>query len=116
MRQGGNRLFKINHEEPNDFRMDFVLLPYGEYYKKTSVLLDAKPGDTLRFFNGRDVEIQAVSIVDGSSLCNILCRMRYGVPWGTALSVWRGYAVMEGNGKDILVDDKCIIVAFKWPE
>lgn len=109
-------MFKVAHEEPNDFHLDFILLPYGEYYKKTAVLLDAKPGDTMRFFNGRDVEIEAVGIIDGSPACNILSRLRYGLPWGAVLSVWRRDAVIEGNGKDILVDGKCIIVSFRWPQ
>lgn len=116
MPRGANRVFRVNHEEPNGFKMDYILLPYGAYYKKTASLLEAKPGDMLRFYNGRDVEIQAVGLVEDGVICNILSRMRYGIPWGMALSIWRRYAIMEGNGKDILVDGKCIMVAFKWPE
>ena len=116
MSRVGNSVFKVNHEEPNDFRLDYILLPYGEYYTKTAALLNASPGDTLRFFNGRDAVIQAVNLVENDSLCNVLCRMRYGIPWGAALAVWRRYAVMEGHGKDVLVDGKCIMVTFQWPK
>ena len=116
MLRDNKRLFKVNHEEPRDLKMDYILLPYGAYYKKTAALLEARDGDMLRFYNGRDVTIRSVTVIEDRNLCNVLCRMRYGVPWGMALSVWRRYAVMEGNGKDILVDGKCIMVAFEWPK
>ena len=108
------RIFKVNHAEPNDFRWDFILLPYGEYYAKTAELLKARPGDTLRFYEGRDVEIQAVRLIEDEVLCNILCRMRYGIVWEAAFSRWLRYARLEGHGKSIIVKDKCILVAFKY--
>lgn len=108
------RTYKIDHEEPNDFRWDYVLLPYGVFYKKTSVLLDAKPGDMIRFFQGRYAEIRSVRLIEDPVLCDILCKMRYGISWYVAFKKWQGYAVLEGNGRDILVSDKCIIVAFNY--
>ena len=108
------KIYKVDHEEPNDFRWDYIILPYGEYYQKTACLLEAKPGDVIRFFQGREAEIRAVCLVDNATLCNILCKMRYGIPWPAAFSRWRSYAVLEGHGKDILVESKCIIVAFNY--
>lgn len=106
------KIYKPDHEAPNDFRWDYILLPYGAYYK-TAEFLTARPGDTMRFFNGPDVEIQATHLIDGMDLCNTLSRMRYGIPWVAAFSRWASYAVMEGNGKDVLSPDKCIMVAYK---
>lgn len=108
------RIFKPAHEEPNDFRMDYILLPYGQFYDKAVEMMKAKPGDILRFFNGRDAEIQAVNLVEGLSLCNILSRMRYGITWEAAMSRWTRYAVFEGNGKDVLAPNMCIMVTFKY--
>ena len=108
------RIYRVDHEEPNDFRWDYIILPYGEYYRKTANLLQAKPGDVVRFFQGRDAEIRAVRLVEDPVLCNILCKMRYGIPWLAAFKRWRSYAILEGHGKDILVEGKCIIVAFNY--
>ena len=110
--QRKRRIFKPQHTLPDKFWVDYILLPYGEFYEKTKSFLSASKGDTLRFFNGPDVEIDRVVVVDNVDLINLLCRMRYGITWDKAFSVWQKYARLEGNGKDILSSDKCIMVAY----
>lgn len=110
-----NKIFRIDHEEPNIFRWDYILLPYGQYYTKTSEILNAKPGDMVRFFQGRDAEIKGVRLIEDEILCNVLCRMRYGISWTSAFSRWRKYAILEGHSGGVLLPNKCILVAFKYP-
>lgn len=106
------KIFKPAHEEPGRFRLNYIMLPYGEFYQKTKVFLDAKRGDTLRFFNGPDVQIDSVHLIECDKVCDQLCRMRYGITWEKALRVWTRYAVLEGNSKDILSKRECILVFF----
>lgn len=100
------------HSEPGDPVFGYFLLPYGIFYEKTRVFLDAKPGDPMRFFNGPECRIVKTMLVSDPSLCDLLCRIRYGVSWAVAFKRWLGYALMEGNGKDILSPNECILVAY----
>ena len=106
-------MFKVAHELPGEFRLDYILMPYGEFYQKTKVLLNAKKGDTLRFFNGPDVSIEFVSKLRCGRMCDFLCMMRYGITWDKAYDVWLSYARMEGHGKDILSKDYCLLITYK---
>lgn len=110
--QRKKRIFKPTHELPGDFWLDYILLPYGEFYEKTKVFLSAERGDVLRFFNGPDVEIEKVMLIKCDAVCDFLSRMRYGVSWDKAFGVWLRYARMEGNGSDILSRDKCLLVVY----
>lgn len=105
-------IYKPNHEEPGDFWLDYILLPYGEFYEKTKVFLNAKKGDTLRFFNGGDFPIESVKVIPSDWTADFLCRMRYGIEWEKALEIWTRYAVLEGNAKAILSKEKCILVVY----
>lgn len=106
-------VYKTYHSDPGDFPLGFILLPYGEFYKKTSVFLYARRGDIIRFYNGPEFEIERVVIVDGEDMCDALCMVRYGVLWNVALSRWLSYAIMEGNSKDIFYKSKCLMVVYK---
>lgn len=106
------RVFKPAHEEPGDFSLDYILLPYGEFYEKTKGILEASRGDILRFFNGPEYEIEFVRLIPQDETCDFLCRMRYGIPWVAALKRWASYASLEGNGKDILSRSECILVVY----
>lgn len=110
--QPKKKIFKPAHEKPGDFRLDYILLPYGEYYDKTKVFLSAERGDTLRFFNGPDVQIDKVLLIKCDAVCDFLCRMRYGISWDKAFKVWLRYARMEGHDRDILSTDKCLLVFY----
>ena len=107
-------LFRIDHEEPGAFCGNYVLLPYGYYYYHTKPLLDAKEGDVMRFFNGRDAIIRSVCLVEGAGVCDALCRFRYGVPWSAAFARWVRYAVMQGNARGVLDPGKCIMIMFEY--
>lgn len=105
-------IFKPSHAEPGRFKLDYILLPYGEFYDKTKKLLSAKKGDILRFFNGPDYQIDSVALIPQDRMCDLLCRMRYGISWQVAFSKWVSYALLEGNGRDILSTKECIIVFY----
>ena len=107
------RIFKPAHELPGKYWLNYIILPYGEFYEKTRVFLDASPGDTLRFFNGPDVEIEDVFIIKCDRTCDFLCKMRYGITWDIAFKKWLSYARLEGHGRDILNRDRCLLVVFR---
>lgn len=106
------KTFSPDHSDPGAFWKDFILLPYGEFYEKTKSFLEAKKGDSLRFFNGDIVKVYCVTIIDDERLCDILCRIRYGAPWEMVLSKWTRYARMEGYGKDVFSKSKIIMIVF----
>jgi hypothetical protein len=107
------KIFKPAHEEPGNFRLNYILLPYGEFYQKTKEFLEASAGDTLRFYNGPDVRIESVMLIACDKTCDFLCRMRYGITWDKAFAKWLSYARLEGHGKDILSRAKCILVVYE---
>lgn len=115
-RKTKRKLYKPNHEEPKEFFLDYILLPYGMYYKKTLDFLEAKTGDILRFFNGPEYQIESVTLIKCDRVCDLLCRMRYGIPWEKAYRIWQRYAIMEGNGKDILSKEECFFVVYNKNE
>lgn len=92
--------------------MDYILLPFGDFYEKTRCYLDAKTGDKMQFMDGEEVTIDSVMVVEGERMCDVLCRIRYGVKFKVAFSRWMRYARIEGHGKDILVPNKCIMVLY----
>ena len=106
------RILRPNHAEPGPLKLGFFLLPYGDYYDKTKVFLKAKRGDKIRFFQGPDVRFDFAYVVSGKAMCEALARIRYGHPWKACYKRWQRYARMEGCGRDILLDDKCILVAY----
>lgn len=105
--------FKPNHSEPGAFHLDYILLPFGTFYDKTNKIAEAKKGDKIRFFNGPEYLIDNVSLIKQDKFCDILCRMRYGIPWQNAFAKWQSYARMEGYGKDILSTEECILVVYE---
>lgn len=106
------RMFKAQQELPRDFFLNYILLPYGEYYEKTRVVLDAQPGDTLRFFNGADMVMEKAILIPCGALCDYLCKMRYGITWDKAFQKWLRYARMEGHSDGIFSRKKCLLVFF----
>lgn len=106
------RVFKPKHEVPKDPFLDYIILPYGEFYKDTKGFLEAKTGDILRFFNGPEFEIESVMKIRCDRLCDMLCRMRYGVSWNAVLARWQRYATLDGSGKQIISTEECIMVVY----
>ena len=108
-----NLVFKPSHELPGDLKSDYIILPYGEFYQKSSKMMQAKRGDTIRFFNGPERKIVGVFRVTQPDVCDALCRVRYGISWQVALAKWQRYAEMEGNGKGIISPNECLMVVFE---
>lgn len=106
------KIFKPLHEEPGAFHLDYILLPYGQYYAKTKDYLDAKKGDILRFYNGPEYEIDSVSLIKQDRVCDILCRMRYGIAWKVAFAKWQSNAILEGYGRQALSTQECLLVIY----
>lgn len=92
--------------------VNYILLPFGEFYPKTKIFLSAIKGDRMQFFNGPEVSIERVLLIEGKKFCDVLSHMRYGLTWDRALKVWTRYARMEGHGKDIFSTDKCLMVEY----
>lgn len=107
-----SRTLKPRHAVPGDFWLDFILLPYGEYYPPTKPIAKARRGDKIRFFNGPEFTVEKVEKIPQDSVCDMLCRMRYGIPWIAAFKKWQSYAVLEGHGKDVLSKEYCLIVFY----
>lgn len=93
--------------------LDYILLPYGIFYERTKPFLNAKKGDTLRFYNGPEFAIDSVSLIKQDRICDILCRMRYGIAWGVAFKKWQRYALLDGYGRDILSKEECLLVVYE---
>lgn len=106
------KIFNPAHEKPGKMWVDYILLPYGEFYNKTKPFLNAKKGDILRFYNGPEVTIDKVLLIEDAGICDFLSRMRYGISWEKAYQKWLMYARLEGNGRDILSSRKCILVIY----
>lgn len=113
LRSSPKKTFKPQHDFPREPWLDYILLPYGAFYEKTRVFLDAKTGDVMQFSDGPEVLIDSVTVVEGERMCDVLCRIRYGVKFKVAFNQWLRYARIEGHSKDILVPDKCIMVVYR---
>lgn len=102
--------FRPIHEIPGDAHWDFILLPCG--YILNRGYEDASSGDILVFHGGEKRSIRAVRKIAMDSLCDALCRMRYGVPIKRALMQWQNNAVLLGSGKRSVSQEECLIVFY----
>lgn len=107
-----SRIFKPAHAEPRGFWLGFILLPYGEFYTPTRDVLDARKGDILRFHNGGEYPIERVLKIPQDEVCDMLCRVCYGIPLKIAFRKWESNAVLEGNGRNVLSRDYCLWVIY----
>lgn len=109
------RIFRVNHRTPDDFRLDYILLPFGYSYNADIAM--AKPGDTIRFVDGNDVKIFAVRKVRLNTInADILCRMRYDISIKGALMRWQSNAKIEGHGAKAVSTEECLWVIFEKNE
>lgn len=105
-------MHKVQHLEPSRPWLGYILLPYGEFYKPTKEIAKAKPGDTIRFFQGSEHIIERVMKIPQDDMCDMLCRIIYGIPWKVAFKKWQSYAVLEGNDKGVISPDYCLWVIY----
>ena len=112
-RTSRKKTFDPLHDKPRELYFDYILLPYGIFYEPTKGFLEAKKGDKLRFFNGPECTIESVTLIKQDALCDMLCRMRYGVSWKVAFDKWLRYALMSGDGKNILSREECLFVMYE---
>ena len=112
LRSCQRKTYKPQHDAPSEPWMDYILLPYGAFYEKTRCFLDAKKGDKMQFLDGLEVTIDSTMVVEGERMCDVLCRIRYGVKFKVAFATWMKYARLEGHGRDILVPNACIMVLY----
>lgn len=105
-------IYKLPHKEPFGTWLSFILLPLGEYYKPTKQIATAKKGDTLRFFNGADRQIEKVIRLTDMQLIDMLCRTRYGIGWNAVLKKWQSNAIIQGNGKEVISMCECLVVFY----
>lgn len=107
-----SKTLKPNHSLPGDLWLDYILLPYGEFYRATLPFASAKKGDIMRFFNGPEVVVEKVIKIRQDEFCDMLCRIRYGIPWANAFKRWQSYAVLEGNDRNVLSNEYCLWVIY----
>lgn len=103
------RIYRVQHSEPGDFQLDYILLPYG--YAYNADIARAKKGDKIRWLAGEDWTIYCVRKI--KLLCpdtDILCRMRYGITIQGALMRWQSAAQIAGNGRKAISTDECLWV------
>jgi hypothetical protein len=106
------RILRPAHSEPNGFWLGYILLPYGDYYAPSQDIVKAQKGDILRFYNGNDYTIERVIKIPQDEMCDMLCRLRYGIPWKIAFKKWESNAVLEGNSRSVLSKDYCLWVIY----
>lgn len=106
------KIYRPMHTEPGPFRLNFILLPYGEMYKPAQDLLSAKRNSVLRIYDGGDYLIDSVYHITNWQMCDMLSRMRYGVPWESVYQTWNVNVRAEGYGKDALKRNECIMVVY----
>ena len=106
-----SKKIKINHLEPGQFRLDYILLPVG--YSYNIEIASAKKGDIISLFDGGDYRVYAVKRLKiGNSAADILSRMRYGVTIKGVLSRWQRNARLEGHGTNAISTDECLWVIY----
>lgn len=107
-----SKIFRPAHSEPTGFWLGYIILPYGDFYKPSQDILHAKKGDTLRFHGGDDHPIERVIKIPQDEVCDILCRIRYGIPWKIAFKKWETNATLEGHSRGVLSKDYCLLVVY----
>lgn len=109
------KIFRVSHQTPGDFRLDYILLPFG--YSYNADIAKAKQGDTVRFVDGKDVKIVAVRKVRINTIgADILCRMRYDISIKGALMRWQSNAKIEGHGAKAVSTEECLWVIYEKDE
>lgn len=88
------------------------MLPYGEFYAPAQNAIKAVKGDILRFYDGNDYAIERVIKIPQDDICDMLCRVRYGIPWKIAFKKWQTNAVLEGNDRNVLSNDYCLWIIY----
>lgn len=106
------RILRPAHSEPGGYWLGYILHPYGEFYKPSVDLLDARRGDILRFHKGGDYPIERVLKIPQDDVCDMLCRLRYGIPWAVAFRKWESNAVLEGHSRGVLSREFCLWVLY----
>lgn len=102
---------RVRHEEPKDWFLDFILLPFG--YSYNTEIADAKKGDILSFFDGGDYPVVTVRRLKLSNpMTDVMSRMRYGITVKKALQIWKRNAMLEGCGASAVSEEECLFVVF----
>ena len=109
-----SKTFSVQHQEPRGSWLGYILLPYGDFYKPTKEIARAKQGDVIRFYHGGEYRIERVMKIPQDDVCDMLCRVMYGIPWSLALKKWQSYAVIDGNDKDVISSDYCLWVIYDY--
>lgn len=107
-----SKIYSVQHLGPQKPWLGYILLPFGEFYEPTKGIAKAKPGDIIRFFQGPEHKIERVMKIPQNDICDMLCRIAYGIPWQMALKKWQSYAVMEGNDRNVISPDYCLWVIY----
>ena len=108
-----SKILRPAHAEPRGFWLEYILFPYGDFYEPSQSMLKAAKGDILRFHDGSEHVIERVIKIRQDEICDMLCRIRYGIPWNIAFRKWQSNVVLEGHDRNVLNKDYCLWVIYE---
>jgi hypothetical protein len=104
-------MYQPHHAKPGPMYMDYILIPIGYAYNRP--IQKAKDGDRIAFIGGERAAIDTTVVIKAQSkICDMLCRMRYGVGIERVIEVWKNNASLEGYGRDAVSEDECMLITF----
>lgn len=92
------------------------MLPVGAYYNKD--LQSAKIGDLIKIYAGEPYcEIKRITYLDlHSGIANMLSFYIYSRPLSILMRLWRSKAVLFGNNKNSVSENKCLVIQYEKPK
>ena len=100
----------IAHNYTTGKFLDYILLPYGLYYKPENSKL--KNGSVMQFLTSEQVVVKnAIEIDSGTGEAEILCKMKYNFSIKTLLAKLVGNAILTGEENQIDTS-KLILVTY----
>ena len=105
--------YNIIHDYPEKGRdRGLILLPVGEYYNRKIQV--AKEGDYITFLNGAKRQIIKICYIGlKQGAMDFLCHYIYGEPLSLVLNEWLLNATIEGHGRAVVSQERCLIIWYK---
>lgn len=114
MKNDGNTVYDIFHDLPNIDR-GLIMMPVGAYYNRE--LQKVRHGDSIRFLNGDIRKVVSVAFL-GLKLAaaRLICEYIYNISIERVMRRWGDNAVLEGNGRMAVSDNKCLLIRYEQHE
>ncbi len=102
---------RIFHDFPKNDK-GLIMLPIGLYYNRA--IQNCKKGDRIVFLCGTERKVVCKSLVNlKSSVSDFLCRYIYGVKLSIVFKKWLTNAVLEGHGRKVVSENRCLVVWYE---